>query len=127
MTDESAPLRPRRPFDPRRGDPRTIYDRGMQQERTALAWDRTALAMIVGGALFVRAGQPPYHAPRHLPGILMIVLGAVVLVLSFERYERRDVRLRGGGPVLQPLLVRVVGVAVVLFSAASMGLVLFGA
>lgn len=99
----------------------------MQQERTALAWDRTALAMIVGGALFVRAGQPPYHAPRHLPGILMVVLGAVVLVLSFERYERRDVRLRGGGPVLQPVLVRVVGIAAVLFSAASVGLILFGA
>lgn len=105
---------------------RRIYDEGMQQERTALAWDRTGLAMIVGGALFLRAGAPPYHELRHLPGMVMIGLGAILLVLSYEHYERRDSRLRRGGPATHPGLVRVVGVAAVLFSVASAGLILFG-
>lgn len=108
------------------GETRRIYDEGMQQERTALAWDRTALAMIVGGALFLRAGQPPYHELRHLPGIVMIALGAVLLVASFTHYERRDARLREGGRATHPGLVRLVGVAAVLFSLASAGLVVFG-
>ena len=103
-----------------------IYDEGMQQERTALAWDRTGLAMIVGGALFLRAGDPPYHELRHLPGIAMIALGALLLVLSFQHYESRDARLRRGGTATHPGIVRIVGVATVLFTLASAGLVVFG-
>lgn len=110
----------------RRGARRGIYDSGMQHERTALAWDRTALAMIVGGALFMRAGNPPYHHPRHLPGIVMIGLGTLVLVLAFRRYESRNAQLRAGRPVAQPGLVRVVGTATVAFCVAALGLVVFG-
>jgi uncharacterized membrane protein YidH (DUF202 family) len=112
------------PFDPERGEPRGLYDLGMQQERTALAWDRTALAMIVGGALFVRTGDLRLLDLRHLPGTAMLVLGAFVLGRSYRQYERRDVRVRRGGPALQPRMAVVVGVAAVVFSLASAVLVL---
>jgi uncharacterized membrane protein YidH (DUF202 family) len=107
--------------------PDRVYDAGLQQERTSLSWTRTALAVMAAGAVFLRGGEPPYHSPRHLPGIVAVVLGVALLLHGAQgRYERLHHVLGHGKPVATPWLIRAVGVGVTLFSAAALALVLFG-
>jgi uncharacterized membrane protein YidH (DUF202 family) len=106
--------------------PQKVFDRSLQQERTALAWDRTGVAMIVAGALFVRAGTPPYHELRHAPGMIAMVFGAVLILLAYRRYDWLHARLHAGEPVVSPLLLIGTGVVTVLFALAALVLVVFG-
>lgn len=65
--------------------------RGLQRERTLLAWNRSVLALLVTLALLVRLVGEPYLDPAHLPAI---VVGAVAVWLSLAadlRYRRRMV------------------------------------
>ncbi|MGY1807107.1 DUF202 domain-containing protein [Blastococcus sp. SYSU D00669] len=62
-----------------------VFDRGLQAERTALAWRRTALAMAVAAVGAGRLAAP-------VIGVLAVVLAAVGLVqAAFVGYraERR--------------------------------------
>ena len=106
--------------------PQRVFSRELQQERTALAWDRTAVAMIVGGALFVRAGQPPYHEVRHAPGLVAIVFGATLIVLASRRYDAMRRRLDAGHAATSPRLVLATGLFTVAFAVAALGLVIVG-
>ena len=112
---------------PRRARPERLYDVGGQQERTALAWDRTGVSLMVVGALYLRGGRPPYHHVRHWPGLAVLVLGAALIVAAYRRYEGQHGALREGRPVLSGELVILTGVATAVFSAAALWLVLVGA
>jgi uncharacterized membrane protein YidH (DUF202 family) len=60
----------------------TGFEDGLQRERTALAWNRTALALIVAGSLLIKHLGPPFFDLSHLPAYLALVAGAVVLWLA---------------------------------------------
>ena len=100
--------------------PDQVTDDGLQRERTALAWNRTALAMIVAGALQLRAGggQPLYQ----VPGALIVAFGAWLLVRCTDRYRR----LSRTGFVADRRLYLVVAAGSAGFSVASALLILFG-
>lgn len=100
-----------------------MLDPGLQHERTALAWDRTGLALIITGALLVRAGAPPYDDLRHLPGYLAIGFGAVLFWWAARRYEIRRHALRGGASVVRPGLVRVIGITTIALGLLAMTLI----
>lgn len=101
---------------------------GLQHERTALAWNRTALAMIVAGALYLRAGgDGGIHPARHVPGALLMGLGAAVLVGLIGRYRRLASRAKGADVAVPAWVPRVIAVVTVLFSLASLGLIVYGA
>ncbi|RRR98477.1 DUF202 domain-containing protein [Glycomyces terrestris] len=70
------------------GPPRSHWDRGLQPERTALAWRRTALALCAGLILAARAtaSQAPWLA---LELTALAVLGGLALVHWAHRRERR--------------------------------------
>jgi len=77
-----------------------IWDRGLQSERTRLAWVRTAVALATGGlgatGLGVRLGLPP-------PGVaafaLAALFGAILLIRTKARFRRVQEALHGGGPL----------------------------
>lgn len=61
---------------------------GLQAERTLLAWNRTALALLVASALLLRAGEAPYLALRHLPAVIGLAVGAGLFLLGDRNYRR---------------------------------------
>jgi putative membrane protein len=101
-----------------------VFDVGLQHERTALAWDRTALALIVVAALSIRVAGGPFGELLHLPGYLVIGLGAALLWFGARRYRHRDHDLRRGASPVRPRLIVLTGIAAVVMGLVSLPLVL---
>ena len=101
----------------------------LANERTFLAWNRTALALVVAGLGIVQLLPPFPGVPwgRHALGIPLIVLGAGVSVTAYVEWRRVQAAMRNGTPlppsVLPQLLagtitgVAVLAAAVLLVSA----------
>lgn len=96
--------------------------RGLQRERTALAWNRTGLSVILAGALLVRANLD--RGLLLVPGFLAAAIGAGLLVLADQRYERHGVAIAAGETPISPRLVRALGLGVLLICAAALATVL---
>ena len=97
-------------------DPRFTF----ANERTFLAWSRTALALVVSGLGIVQLLPPFPGVPsgRHLIGLPLIALGAVLAVAAYVEWVRNQRALRRGEslPVsIMPwiLAVTVTGIAVI--------------
>jgi putative membrane protein len=77
-----------------------IWDRGLQSERTRLAWVRTAVALSTGG--LGAAGVSLRHG---LPALAVVVFalaalcGGVLLVRTGARFRRVQQALHGGKPL----------------------------
>ena len=70
-------------------------DPGLQPERTALAWSRTALAVLVNALLLLRAGMVGEHRVRvGIGGVLLLAAG---LVQGFAALRRRRLQSNGIG------------------------------
>jgi putative membrane protein len=97
-------------------DPRFTF----ANERTFLAWSRTALALVVAGLGIVQLLPPFPRVPagRHLIGVPLIALGAVVAVASYAEWVRNQRALRRGEPMplsVMPwiLAATITGIAVI--------------
>lgn len=102
-----------------------IYDVGLQQERTVLAWDRTGLALMVTSGLLARSVGEPLLQPVSLIPAATFVLGIVVLSLGRRRYVARWRILRQGGGMLSPGPIVRVAAGTVLLGLTSL-FVVFG-
>src|SRR3984957_3218609 len=95
-------------------------------ERTFLAWNRTALALIATG---VAATQllPDFHVSggRRILGLPLIALGAMVAVTSFRHWKANQRAMRRGETIPRsPMpLVLSVGIGVVAVIAVVLALV----
>jgi putative membrane protein len=92
----------------------------LANERTFLAWNRTALALVVAGLGIVQLLPPFPGVPwgRHVLGVPLIALGAGVSVTAYLEWRRTQAAMRRGTPlprsVLPALLAgTIAGVAVV--------------
>ena len=74
---EDAPGRSHRPFDA-----------GLQPERTALAWGRTALAVAVGSLAALRILPEVLGLWALVPAALGAAVSLVALIVSQRRYRR---------------------------------------
>jgi putative membrane protein len=97
-------------------DPRFTF----ANERTFLAWSRTALALVVAGLAIVQL-LPPFPgvpAGRHLLGVPLIALGAVLAIAAYVEWVRNQRALRRGEPMplsIMPwiLAATITGIAVI--------------
>jgi putative membrane protein len=82
------------------GDSHPDYRFSLANERTFLAWVRTALALLAAGIGVV---DLPSHfssrAGRHVFGIVLIVLGLLAAAGSYLRWRSIDVAIRTGAPL----------------------------
>lgn len=95
----------------------------LANERTFLAWNRTALALVAGG-LAVSQLLPEGDADdvRRLLGLPLIVLGAVIAWFSYRRWQAVERAIANDEPLPATWLPRILATAVLL--GAVVGLVL---
>ena len=82
------------------------WDRGLQPERTALAWRRTGLALTVGSLFGLRVLPPLLGPAAYVLAGLGVVASLAVLAAAHRRYRRvhrlllaaRQAGGPGGGP-----------------------------
>jgi putative membrane protein len=87
-------LRRRRPPLDEVGEP-PDYRFTLANERTFLAWVRTALAMMAAGVAVVQF-VPGLDTLRHALGILLIVMGGLLAGASYQHWERTERAMREG-------------------------------
>lgn len=99
--------------------PEQVFDPAVQHERTALAWERTALASIVAGALFVAHARTGTVAAFLPAGLAFVAYGTGLLAWAGRHYEELHGVLRRGAPVTHPNAVRAVGLATTVFTVLA--------
>jgi putative membrane protein len=103
--------------------PRWVYDEGdepdprfsLANERTFLAWVRTALAMFAGGVALHALEVPSTDWVRTVMVVALIGLGGLICVFALVRWARveRAMRLRQPLPSFTLGVVMTVALAVV--------------
>jgi uncharacterized membrane protein YidH (DUF202 family) len=98
-----------------------LFDPGLQPERTALAWRRTALNLAVGAILSFRLLGPVLHVWAIPVGVAGLLLSVATWILAARRARRAQAALLDSGPLPSgglPLLL-----TIVVTSAAILGLI----
>ncbi len=96
-------------------------------ERTFLAWNRTALALIAAG-LAVTTLLPKLEVDygRRIIGVPLIALGAFVAWTSYRRWEDNERAMRLGEPLPPSHLPRVLAVGIAIAALLAAVIALFG-
>lgn len=102
--------------------PRRVYRHGAEpdarfslaNERTFLAWIRTALALLAGGVALEALGLDMQPGLRLAASLLLIVAGILTPVQAWLGWERAERALRRGTPLPSAVLALPIGIVVVL-------------
>jgi len=98
----------------------------LANERTFLAWSRTALALVAAGLGIVQL-LPPFPgvpAGRHVLGVPLIILGAILALAAYREMNRNQTALRRGEPLPRSVLPRLLAGTVAGVAAAAAVVVL---
>ena len=66
----------------------SVFDRGLQLERTALAWQRTTLTLAVGSLVAGRVLLPVLGLSSWVIGATGLAVSVTLFVLARRRYSR---------------------------------------
>ena len=104
-------------------EPLPPWDDGLQNERTTLAWVRTALSLLATGALVAKQAGETVAA---IALLALTVVAAVVMILESERrHQWRGHALLAGDPVVAMHHLLVTAAIATGLSAAGVVIVAF--
>jgi putative membrane protein len=90
----------------------------LANERTLLAWIRTALAVVAGGVALTQIGGD--SKTKSVIGVAAISLGGFMAVVGYIRYQAADKAIRrgelptiGNEPIIQVASVAIIALALV--------------
>lgn len=85
----------------------------LANERTLLAWIRTALALDAAGLAIIRyAPTLAVTGAREVIGTALVLIGAVIAGTSYRRFVRVDRAIRVGRPLPATALPRLLAVSI---------------
>jgi putative membrane protein len=95
------------------------YRFSLANERTLLAWIRTALALDISGLAVIRyAPALAVNGAREGVGIVLVLLGALAAGASYRRFVRVDRAMRAGRPLPVTPLPRLLSISMLVLSLA---------
>jgi putative membrane protein len=114
--------------------PRTVYGTGTEpdprfsfaNERTFLAWIRTAIALLALGVALEGLGVPATDTTRLALVTTLVVLGILASGAGFLRWARVERALRQSRPLPSPTLASVVAFGLALVGAVVVLTLLIG-
>ena len=87
-------------------EPERVLDRGLQAERTRLAWSRTALSLAVIGALMLHPFGRHLSLHQTVPGWAMLIFAGVTWWYGGHRYRLVVAAVRAGRSIASGRYVR---------------------
>jgi len=96
----------------------------LANERTFLAYVRTALALDAGGLAAAQFLHPSAIHLRLAIAVVLVVLGVLVAALGYSRWLATDRAMREGAPLPPIRLPLVLGVGMAVVSIAALALVI---
>jgi putative membrane protein len=95
-------------------------------ERTFLAWNRTALALMTAG-LAIAQLLPPFDfaGGRRMIALPLIIIGTLVAIASFFQWQRNELAMRRGQPLPRSILPALVAAVVAVSAIIASVLVAF--
>jgi uncharacterized membrane protein YidH (DUF202 family) len=97
-----------------------IIGGGLQHERTALAWERTAISMMVAGVVLARYGASEVHLSVGVLGIAETVAGGLLLFWAGRNDDELHSPATPAHAVPQVALTRSIGALTVVFCAIAL-------
>jgi putative membrane protein len=106
-------------------DPRYTF----ANERTFLAWSRTALALVVAGLGIIQLLPPFPGVPwgRHVLGVPLIVFGAVVAVSAYAEWVKSQWAMRHDKPLPRSVMPKILTAVIFVMAVVSAVVVLASA
>lgn len=98
----------------------------LANERTFLAWIRTALALIGGGLVLFQVIETPIPGGRRILGGALVALGTILALRAYGRWVRNEEALRTDTPFPPTRLPFVLAVGVGLVSVVAAVIVVAG-
>lgn len=100
--------------------PLAPFDVGLQHERTSLAWERTAISLMVAATLLARYGAEDGNWTVASAAFVLATFGGGLLLWSGIRYDDLHGPLRAGTPIEHHGIVRLTAAATVTVSAIAL-------
>lgn len=96
----------------------------LANERTFLAWVRTALALMAAGVAVVQF-VPGLTEVRHVLGFILIALGGVIATMAYANWERNERAMRLGERLPHSPVPRMVASVLAVVAFGALGLVVY--
>jgi putative membrane protein len=99
-------------------DPRVT----LANERTFLAWNRTALALIAGGLAVSQLVKRGSSSVELVAALALIAFGALTALAGYQHWRRNEEVLRQGKPVDSSQLIRFLAYGIAAFAMTATAL-----